>query len=143
MKSRVEMFLKIFTFLLILLWVYAALSKLADFQHFKKQMGKQALTPFVINVLIYALPPFELVLAALLSFKRSLLAGLYLSAITLLLFTGYVGLAIFGYFAHRPCSCGGILEHLSWTNHLLFNAFFVAINLNAIYLNKRKERRDN
>ena len=68
MKSRVEMFLKIFTFLLILLWVYAALSKLADFQHFKKQMGKQSLTSLLLLLASSYLPQALLLSLALQQF---------------------------------------------------------------------------
>ena len=33
-----------------------------------------------------------------------------------------------------PCSCGGVLEKMSWNEHLIFNIAFVVLGLVAILL---------
>ena len=121
-------------FLLILLWVYAATSKLSDFGHFKLQMSNQPLPDIVKSLLIYLLPPLELLLAGMLILERFQYAGLVSSAILMFLFTGYVGLALYNVFSYVPCSCGGILEHMTWQTHFWFNLFFLALSLITTYI---------
>lgn len=127
-------------FLLIILWVYAAISKLSDFDHFKVQMHNQPLPGFVQTFLIYLLPSVELLIAGLLTVERSQCYGLVASGILMFFFTGYVGLALFNFFSYVPCSCGGILEHMTWLVHLIFNIIFLLLSLIAIYI-YHKERR--
>src|SRR6185437_13150062 len=86
--------LPVICFLLILLWVYAATSKLMAFGLFTVQMDKQLLPPFLKHHLVYLLPPFELVIAISLFFDKTRLAGFYLSGAALLAFSVYIGLAI-------------------------------------------------
>lgn len=127
-------FIQTVTFLLILMWVYAAVSKLSDFGHFRIQMHNQALPPSVQALLIYTLPPIELVVAALLLFNKTFLSGIYCSVILMSLFTGYIALSLLHYFSYIPCSCGGILEHMTWQAHLIFNLFFLLLTLTALYI---------
>jgi len=129
-------------FLLVLLWVYAATSKLVGFTRFEREMHNQVLYPFVQSLLIYLLPATELFTAFLLLFEKTLLRGLSLSLGLMMIFTAYIALALLHFFRHVPCSCGGILENMSWQSHLYFNVFFLALNLLAIYTFKRKEAGD-
>ena len=39
-----------------------------------------------------------------------------------------------------PCSCGGVLEEMSWGTHIIFNCFFVALSAWGIYLQRKKRR---
>jgi hypothetical protein len=42
------------------------------------------------------------------------------------LFTAYLIIMLkFSY--HIPCSCGGVLQNLSWNDHIVFNTFFIVI----------------
>ena len=123
---------KIVCGLLIMLWVYAAVSKWAAFAHFRDQMHKQRLPAILQTALIYLLPPAELVIAALLAFDRTVRMGLYASLALLFAFTVYVALATFHVFSAVPCSCGGVLETLGWRAHFYFNLFFLALTLGAI-----------
>lgn len=127
--------------LLILLWVYASLSKLVSFEHSRAQMLKQVFPDEVSEVLIWSLPAIELITAGLLLFSRTFLAGLYLSATLLIAFTIYIALVLSNTFGWIPCSCGGILNKLSWTQHLLFNIAFIILTLLGIIYETR-ERRD-
>lgn len=49
------------------------------------------------------------------------------------LFTVYIFM-ILNFTSFIPCSCGGVLEKLGWTEHLIFNAVFVIMGLIAISL---------
>jgi putative oxidoreductase len=120
--------------LLMLLFVYAALSKLISFSEFRLQLGRQPLPAGVAGILLYLLPATELLTAALLLFPKTLFTGLQLSLCLLLLFTGYIALALLHYWDHIPCSCGGILNRLNWQQHFVFNLGCIGINLAGIRL---------
>jgi putative oxidoreductase len=126
--------------LLILLYVYTAANKWMNFEQFKVQMHGQALPVWLAQLLIFTLPGTELLTAILLFFRRTRLAGLYLSAVLLLMFTGYVALAVFHFFDHVPCACGGVIRDFTWEMHLVFNLFFLLLNVLAITLHNRERR---
>lgn len=119
-------------FLLILLWVYAAVSKLLDVTTFRGQLNNQTFSHEFAAVLLYALPAAELSAAALLALPVSKVAGRGLSLSLLLSFTGYILLVLLHYWSRVPCSCGGILSHLGWKTHLFFNLFFIGVNIVAL-----------
>jgi putative oxidoreductase len=119
--------------LLILLYVYAAISKLVTFDDFRGQLYNQSFPREVAVLLLYLLPAAELLTAGLLFFPRTERTGLTLSLVLLTLFTGYISLVLLHFWSRVPCSCGGVLSHLSWGGHLLFNLFFIALNLIALY----------
>jgi len=124
---------------LIILWIYTAGSKLMDLEDFKRQLALQPFGSVINSMLVYALPAIEIFTAVLLTVKKTKTTGLVLSVVLLTVFTLYVLLVVVGYFTKMPCSCGGVLEFLSWKAHLIFNVFFLAINLIALYQYKFKK----
>lgn len=130
----------IISFLLILLFVYTAMSKLLDFEQFKTQMFNQALPREVTTTLIWTLPGFELLTALMLLFERTRLLGYYMSAILLCLFTAYIALVLLHSFSHIPCSCGGVIKSLDWKMHLVFNLFFLLLSILGIFIINRERR---
>lgn len=140
MTDRKKNISKAIVLMLILLWVYTAVSKFYDYNIFKIQMSRQALPAWLDTTLAKTLPEIELVVAGLLLFKRTEFIGLCISLILMVLFTGYVGLAVFGFFKAVPCSCGGVIRLMGWRLHLLFNAIILVLTyLGIIY--KDGERR--
>jgi hypothetical protein len=119
--------------LLILLFVYVAISKLTDRQHFEAVLGNMLLIKHVAGFISFALPIAELVVCALLFVPGTRLLGLYASFWLLISFTIYIGYMIL-FASNIPCSCGGVLEQLSWTQHLIFNLVFIALSITAIKL---------
>ncbi|MFI5160448.1 MAG: MauE/DoxX family redox-associated membrane protein [Sphingobacteriales bacterium] len=126
--------------LLILLFTYAALVKLLAFATFEAQLLVQPFPPKIAYVLSYLIPAAELSAAVLLVFKRTRIAGLWLSLVLMIQFTGYAALALLRFWGRVPCPCGGILGHLAWGPHLAFNIIFLLITIVGIYL-EAKERR--
>ena len=117
--------------LLMFLFLYTALSKLLEFDKFKYQIGQ---SPFITNIswlVIWSIPLAEIITSIFLIFKRTRLAGLYLSFFLLLLFTGYVFIML-RYSSYLPCSCGGVLSIMSWKQHLIFNLVFTGLSLAGI-----------
>jgi putative oxidoreductase len=56
----------------------------------------------------------------------------------MLLFTVYTFLVLINVFGRRPCACGGVIENLTWGQHLVFNLFFVGVAIAGILLKKRE-----
>ncbi len=120
-------------YLYVLLFVYAAVSKLIDFENFKVQLGQSPLLSAFAGYLVWGVPLLELLLALMLSISRYRKIGLLFSMGLMVLFTVYIYL-ILNYSSFIPCSCGGVLEQMSWTQHLYFNIGFCLLGLLALSL---------
>ncbi|MDN3548913.1 MauE/DoxX family redox-associated membrane protein [Mucilaginibacter aquaedulcis] len=120
--------------LLILLFIYAASSKMMPPEAFRVQLYKQPFPHWLSDILVHAIPLTELLTAILLAFTRTRRTGLVLSALMLLIFSVYITLAILHYWAKVPCPCGGILTHTPWSAHLILNLGFAAIAVTALLL---------
>ncbi|QDW25223.1 DoxX family membrane protein [Pedobacter sp. KBS0701] len=119
--------------LLVLLFIYAALSKLFTFSDFDQQLHNQSFPGWLADFLLYFLIPVEIITALLLCFKRTIKTGLLFSSALLLAFTTYIALVMLHFWDRVPCSCGGILSQMGWTAHLIFNSIFLILNLIALY----------
>lgn len=137
MKSKITV--EIIGFLFILLFVYAALMKLMDVEKFQVQLGQSPMLMAFAEPVSFLLPITELIVAGMLAFSRTLLIGLYASFTLMALFTGYI-VIILNFASHVPCSCGGILERMGWTEHLIFNIVFVLVAVTGIVLIKKVEK---
>lgn len=127
--------------LLVLLFVYAAFSKLITFNDFRQQLYNQAFSHELAGFLLYFLIPAEIVTALLLCFHRTQFIGLLFSFGLLLAFTIYIALVMLHYWDRTPCSCGGILNQMGWTTHLIFNCLFLILNLVALYIRFSERRK--
>lgn len=118
--------IEIICLLYVLLFVYAAISKLLDFENFQVQLGQSPLlSPFAIWV-SWIVPIAELIIALASIIPRFRSIGL-LSAMGLMtMFTAYIFI-ILHFSSFVPCSCGGILEKMTWNIHLAFNIVFVGL----------------
>jgi putative oxidoreductase len=130
----------IIAFLLILLFTYAAVSKILIFHSFKIQLLIQPIPRWSVGILAYAIPSAELLAVISLFFKVTRVLGFYASAILMLAFSAYVGLAMTGVLGDIPCSCGGVISHLTWPQHFVFNLFFLLLSTYGIIID-HKERR--
>lgn len=113
--------------LLILLFIYSSLSKLSDYDRFVVQLSKSPYITAYADLIAWSIPATEILIALLLVIKRARLLGLYASFFLMSLFTAYLIIMLnFSYYI--PCSCGGVLEYLSWNQHIVFNAFFIILS---------------
>jgi len=112
---------------IILLWGYTGLVKLLDFESSHRAMRNQVFGNQAADVLVWLVPLAELLAAGLTAFARSRFAGLILSFFLMASFTLYILFVITNRFGRIPCSCGGIIETLSWEQHLLLNCFYLLI----------------
>jgi hypothetical protein len=120
---------------LIFLFMYAAGSKLFNFNAFRTSLYQSPLLMQWALILAWLLPSMEIATAVLLLFKRSRPTGLYLSLFLMVAFTIYISFILLKG-GHLPCSCGGVIKKLSWGQHFWFNLFFIILTLIGIRYSK-------
>jgi hypothetical protein len=134
-----KLLLEILSALLVFLFIYTSISKLLDYDTFRRQLGQSPFITLYAPVIAWALPVGELIIAGFLLFARTRLIGFYLSFFLLSLFTFYlVAMLRLSYFI--PCSCGGVLQHLSWNAHIVFNIIFVIFSTIGVLLQDKHEQ---
>jgi len=140
-----NLFLELIILLYVLLFVYAAVSKFIDFENFQVQLGQSPMLRSYVPLISYGIPITELLLSALLITPKTRKIGLYGAFILMTLFSTYLFILL-TFSDYIPCSCGGILENMSWTAHLIFNLVFVFLAVFGIriygiekYLSFRKQ----
>ena len=124
--NRREIAIQTIISLIILLFIYAASSKLLDYTRFRVELGKSPLLTAFAGLVAWSIPVIEIGIALLLAFVRTRLLGLYASFTLMVLFTAYI-VYILNFSPYVPCSCGGVLQKLDWRTHLIFNSVFVVL----------------
>lgn len=128
--------------LVLLLFLYTSLSKLADYETFRNVLLATPLLRPVAGLISWLLPVLELVIVVLLFIPRLRLRGLYASFILICLFTLYlIYMIIFS--PHLPCSCGGVIKLLTWPQHIVFNLFFIILSSYGIFLYRKSKNTRN
>ena len=135
-KIRIVEFISYF---LILLFCYAAINKLMDFENFQVQISESALLNRFSELLPYTIIIVEFLIAGLLCYRKTRNIGLIGSFVLMLIFTGYIALLL-SKSKNLPCSCGGILEKMTWHQHLYFNIGCVILSVIALGLNLKYSR---
>lgn len=107
--------------LLALLFIYAAFSKLMDFENFKMQLGQSPLVSAYPALVAVGVPAGEIIIAFLLLTKKFATPALFAAFTLMVMFTAYIYI-VMNFSAFVPCSCGGVLQKMSWAQHLVFNA---------------------
>ncbi len=130
-----EWFTDFISCLFILLFIYAAISKLLAGDTFKEQVSQSPLLTSYTSLVVILIPLLEILLSILLLRRQTRLTALYASFGLMMLFTSYI-IAITKFSNYVPCSCGGILERMTWNQHLIFNSFFILLAVIAILIYK-------
>jgi len=132
-----SMIIEIICALFIILFVYAALTKLLDYEKFRVQIGQSPLLTAFSGWIVWIVPGAEILIAIMLVSIRLRLIGLYAAFSLMMMFTTYI-ICILTLSLYIPCSCGGVLEKLGWTEHLIFNIVFIILAAAAVLLSYRK-----
>lgn len=119
--------------LFTILFIYAAGSKLREFDLFRAQIGQSPMLTIWADVIVIVVPALELIIALLLNISKYRLIGLYSFFTMMVMFTAYIFL-ITHYADFVPCSCGGILSKMTWAIHFRFNLLFVGLSAVTIML---------
>ena len=132
---RKQLFVTATTSLLVLLFAYAALSKLRDYSEFQFQLSRSPFLSRFASMTAITLPVGELLVCAALLFQRTRLIGLFGGLFLMSLFTAYI-YSMLHYSFYIPCSCGGILGSMDWTTHLYFNLCFTGLIILTILIHR-------
>ncbi|PTS87396.1 hypothetical protein DBR27_24510, partial [Flavobacterium sp. HMWF030] len=119
--------------LYILLFIYAAFSKMLDFENFQVQLGQSPLLSAFASWISWVVVTIEIVISILLCIPKFRRLGLFIAFSLMIMFTAYIFIVLH-YSSFVPCSCGGILEKMSWDIHLGFNIVFVLLAAFAFLL---------
>jgi putative oxidoreductase len=133
-----QILLECISALLIMLFLYASLSKFLDFHTFTGEMNNQPLPNSWTPFLVWFIPCSEILMCIALLFERTRLIGFYAALFFMSLFTIYSIFIILNFFGRIPCSCGGVIKRLTWRQHIVLNLFFVGLSISGIVLQRRK-----
>ena len=125
---------------LLLLFLYTSLNKLTHYDTFKAALHTSPLLKDVSGVIAWLLPAIEIVVAATLFIPYTRVKGLKASLILITAFTLYL-LYMIAFTPRLPCNCGGVLQSLTWSQHIFFNLFFILLALTGILLYKKDKNR--
>lgn len=124
---------EVICYLFLILFVYAAVTKLMEYEKFRVQVGQSPILTSLVDWIAPTVPAIELIIAVMLFVPKSKLLALYASFNLMVMFTAYIFLTL-NFSPNIPCSCGGILEKMGWKEHLIFNIVFVLLVAVAILL---------
>jgi uncharacterized membrane protein YphA (DoxX/SURF4 family) len=127
------------TILFIILFLYTGISKVMDYSVFKEQIATSPILAPVSKLIAAGVPAVEFLVVFLLAIPRWRLKGLYASLILMILFTGYIT-ALLSFSDQLPCSCGGVIELMSWSQHIIFNSLFIALAVVGVVLQKQLKK---
>jgi len=127
---------EIISFLFIILFLYTGISKIADYELFQEQLADSPILKKVASLVVWVLPLTEFLISVLLFVPKWRLKGLYATLVMMVLFTAYV-ITLFSIDRKLPCSCGGIIQALSWEGHLVFNGVMTLLAAIAIKISRQ------
>jgi putative oxidoreductase len=126
-------------YLIFILFLYSAFSKANKFDLFVNNLEKSPFfantNSFYIAIIVIAT---EFLIPILLFSNRTTKLGYLTSFLLLFIFTGYI-IMMMTLSPYLPCTCGGLLEVLSWNQHIYFNVFFMAISFMLYSFSKELE----
>lgn len=133
-----KILIEIVSLLYVVLFIYAAVSKLIDFENFRVQLGQSPLLSAFATPVAIGVPVMEIMIAVMLLLPKLKLYGLLSGFTLMVMFTAYIYI-ILNFSQFIPCSCGGVLEKMTWDQHLVFNIVFVLLASFAILFHTEKQ----
>lgn len=120
----------------MLIFLYSALAKFLDFAEFKNELAKSPFLHPIAGLMAWLVPISELIVGALLIFRRTRTFALYTYFYMMVAFTCYVYLMMEKAY-YLPCACMGIIDDLGWEAHLWVNIVISCLMLIAILLHTK------
>lgn len=139
MKTEMRRISTILTSILILIFIYTGLDKLIQFDASRNAFHNQTFPSELAEVLTFAVPITELLIALLLLFSVTRWWGFLSSLLLLTIFITYVGLIWVGAFPRVPCNCAGIINSLGWAEHFALNLILIGLAIVGLKQEQRKK----
>lgn len=121
--------------LFVFLFTYTAISKTLEHNLFRITLLQSPLLSDKAEFISWFVPCIELATAAMLLFKATQRIGMYISLTLMIGFSAYVFYLLL-FIPNLPCSCGGIIQSLSWNQHFLLNLLLSSLALFEILLHR-------
>ncbi|WP_348636557.1 MauE/DoxX family redox-associated membrane protein [Mariniflexile litorale] len=137
-KANYQIIAKWIRVLYIILFVYAATSKLLNIYAFKIQLDKSPFISAYAHWMAWSLPFIEYVIVGFFLFSKYMLFAFYASFTLLSLFSIYI-VSVLNFSDSIPCACGGVLSYLGWKSHVVFNIFFMVLALIGIFITRKHQ----
>lgn len=124
---------KIIVYAYAFLYMYTGYDKLYHLETFIDGNKKIPLIGQYAELIGWGIPILEILLAILLvfSFGRIERAALWISVVLMGVFTVYLATMLI-FVPDRLCNCGGVIESIDWTTHLIFNLLWLGAGIYAI-----------
>jgi hypothetical protein len=126
-------------FLLVVLFAYTAINKLAAIHRFQFQLSTFPWLKANPTPIAWAVIATEFAIVLLLLMPRRTRAGFIAALILLSIFTTYLLIMLLTT-PNLPCTCGGVLEQLSWPQHIGANLLFIGITILGMVAENRERR---
>ena len=137
METTKNKFADYISYFFILLFCYAGLSKVMDFENFQVQLAQSPLLSAYAGIISYGVIVTEALICILLAIPKTRIFGIASSFAIMWAFTVYI-ILVLKFSDFIPCSCGGILEKMGWTEHLIFNFICVLAAGFATFLSLKR-----
>ncbi|WP_288373886.1 MauE/DoxX family redox-associated membrane protein [uncultured Algoriphagus sp.] len=128
------------SYLLAFLWAYTGLDKTLRFESSRRAFHNQTFPSELAEVLSYAVPLAELLLAILLVFQITRWWGYLGSILLLTVFITYVGLIWMGAFPRVPCNCAGLIDFMGWREHFILNSALLVFAIWGLKMDGIKQK---
>jgi putative oxidoreductase len=115
---------------LIFLFMYTAINKFIDLKSFETTLSLSPYLKKTSSFLAWFIPISEVLICILLFIPRYRKVGLLFATILMGIFALYIGFII-SFSKSLPCTCGGVIEKMSWSQHLIFNIGVFSLSLLA------------
>ncbi|MES2374865.1 MAG: MauE/DoxX family redox-associated membrane protein [Bacteroidota bacterium] len=122
--------------ILIFLFAYTAVNKLLNLDVFRQSMMVAHIPEGLAEIISVIVPVSEIILVLLLTINQTKRLGLYGSLIIFLVFTGYI-IYMKLWLSKLPCSCGGVIQKLTWNQHLFLNILLTVLIYYVIMVDKK------
>lgn len=122
-------------YILLIVFAFAAITKLLEQEKFYTNLVNSPmleLPSLVIHILSWLIPILEGVVVIGLIWKRFQIQAIYLIVILLITYIIY-SLAILLVAPYSPCSCGGVIALIDWTQHLYLQIGLLSLTLVEFY----------
>ena len=122
----------------IILFVYTASSKLQDYNTFQSGLHNSVLLKPYSATLAWLIPAAEIFISVFLIIPKTRRQGLVSSLLIMIAFTSYL-IYMVSYGGPKTCGCGGVIQSLTWVQHIWFNITFIFLASIALLCNSMKK----
>jgi putative oxidoreductase len=131
-----QKFIYSFSGILLFICSYTAVNKYLNRQIFRQELYNQPFSNQLADILLWAIPIIESMIALLLLFSVTRVWGLRLALFLLSSYSLYTILVLSHVFNRIPCSCGGFIMGLNWQAQLGVDLALLCLTVLALYAEK-------